>query len=280
MEKRGLCMCLIVFAYQVHEKYKLIVAANRDEFYQRPTAPIHYWEDYPQIVAGRDLEKKGTWMGITDTGRFAALTNYRGTTMFTGTSSAGVSAEAINPESTRSRGELVANFLSGSADPKPYMNQLSEQATSSGKVTKTYPGYNLLAGSMNELYYFSNIGKKPTKLSPGIYGLSNDLLDSDWPKVNRGKEGLLKIVEENKVAIEGTEGIFKLLQESDQAPDALLPQTGISLEWERILSSMFIRSEGYGTRSSTVLLMSDQDIYIKERTFANEQPIDREFTMN
>ncbi len=273
-------MCLIVFAYQMHQKYKLIVAANRDEFYQRGTAPIHYWEDHPQIVAGRDLEKKGTWMGVTDTGRFAALTNYRGTTNNAERSSEGGSAEAINPEPIRSRGELVANFLKSNIDPKQYMNQLIGQANSNGKTKKTYLGYNLLAGSMNELYYHSNIENKAKKLAPGIYGLSNDLLDSDWPKVNRGKEGLLKIVEENKLAIEGTEVIFKLLQESDQATDTLLPQTGVSLEWERILSSMFIKSEGYGTRSSTALLMSDHEIYIKERTFANEQHIDREFMMN
>ncbi|MEH7503115.1 NRDE family protein [Neobacillus drentensis] len=247
-------MCLIVFAYQVHPVYKLIVAANRDEFYGRPTALAHYWEDSPGILAGRDLEKMGTWMGVTRAGRFAALTNYRDPKEET--------------EGKRSRGELVANALKHKGNVKDYMQGLV------GKKD-LYPGYNLLAGDGTELYHYSNKGQELQKVEPGIYGVSNHLLNTEWPKVQKGKEGMSKIIKSKSEDI--VEKFLTLLQNADQAPDELLPNTGVSLEWERMLSPLFIKSENYGTRSSTVMLMSDKEIQYVERVFSKKDVSDQQY---
>ncbi|RFU60472.1 NRDE family protein [Peribacillus glennii] len=249
-------MCLILFAYRVHPTYKLIVAANRDEFYKRPTAPVHYWEDHPQILAGRDLEKMGTWMGVTKNGRFAALTNYRNP------------KEIIDGK--RTRGELVADFLKNSHNPLDYMRKLEMNRT-------LYPGYNLLAGDTKELYYYSNIENKLRRLKPGIYGVSNHVLDTAWPKVKRGKEDLSKIIIEQKDLL--VDGLFTVLQNADPFPDDILPNTGVSLEWERILSPLFIQSDGYGTRSSTVLLITDEEVFFQERVYSNESMKDQQYTI-
>jgi uncharacterized protein with NRDE domain len=240
-------MCLIVFAYRVHPVYKLLVAANRDEFYGRSTALAHYWEDRPDILAGRDLEKMGTWMGVTTSGRFAALTNYRDPKEVT--------------EGKRSRGELVADALKHKGNIKDYMQSLV-------KKKDLYPGYNLLAGDGTELYYYSNKGQELQKVEPGIYGVSNHLLNTEWPKVQKGKEGMSKII--NGEQVELVERLLSLLQNADQAPDELLPHTGVSLEWERMLSPLFIKSGNYGTRSSTVMLMSDKEIQYMERVFTKD----------
>jgi uncharacterized protein with NRDE domain len=249
-------MCLILFAYQVHKEYKLIVAANRDESYKRPTAPAHFWEDCPDILAGRDLEKMGTWMGVTTSGRFAALTNYRNPKEVT--------------EGKRSRGELVADALKYDGNVKNYMELL-------GKNKDVYPGYNLLAGDSNELYYYSNIGQELVKVIPGIYGVSNHLLNTDWPKVKTGKEGLSDIINGEQDHL--VESLFGLLQNADPAPDELLPNTGVSLEWERMLSPLFIKSKDYGTRSSTVLLMSEKEIKYVERVFTAEGVKDQQYSV-
>jgi uncharacterized protein with NRDE domain len=249
-------MCLILFAYQVHPVYKLIVAANRDEFLGRPTAPVHYWEDRPDILAGRDLEKMGTWMGVATTGRFAALTNYRDPKEVT--------------EGKRSRGELVADALKHKGNVKDYMQSLVEKKD-------RYPGYNLLTGDRTDLYYYSNKGQGLQKVGPGIYGVSNHLLNTDWPKVQKGKEGMSKVI--NGSQEELIEKLLNMLQNADEAPDELLPNTGVSIEWERKLSPLFIKSENYGTRSSTVLLMSDQEIQYVERVFSTEGISEQQYTM-
>lgn len=245
-------LCLILFAYQAHPIYKLIVAANRDEFLQRPTAPIHFWEDEPALLAGRDLEKMGTWMGVTKTGRFAAITNYRDP-----------SEVSVGK---RSRGAIVKEALLHKGDIAEYMKQLEE-------TNSQYPGYNLLAGDPQHLYYYSNVGKRLEKFQPGIHGLSNHLLDTNWPKVQKGKEELSKII----MGEDLVENLFQLLQNTDRPNDNLLPKTGVSLEWERILSSLFIQTNGYGTRSSTVLLMSDTEIQYVERVHDSSGQSDREF---
>ncbi len=247
-------MCLILFAYRAHKTYKLIVAANRDEFYNRPTAPVHFWEDDSHILAGRDLYKMGTWMGVTKAGRFAALTNYRNPKEKT--------------EGKRSRGELVADFLKDNKQPEYYMHEVA-------KKRNVYPGFNLLAGDANELYYYSNIQDKVQKLEPGIYGVSNHLLNSEWPKVKQGKEGLSRIISESSGDM--AELLLELLQTADRAPDEMLPHTGVSLEWERILSPIFIKSESYGTRSSSVVLISEENIYFRERVYSKEGMEDRQF---
>lgn len=250
-------MCLILFAYQVHPEYKLIVAANRDEFLQRPTAPAHYWEDHPDILAGRDLEKMGTWMGVTTGGRFAALTNYRDPKEVT--------------EGKQSRGELVADALNYKGKLKDYMQNLAEKKD-------LYPGYNIVSGEGTDLYYYSNRGQELQKLEPGIYGVSNHLLNTEWPKVQKGKEGMSKIIKGKPEDM--TENLLALLQNADKAPDELLPNTGVSLEWERRLSPLFIKSENYGTRSSTVLLMSEKDIQYVERVYANGSVNDQQYTIH
>lgn len=254
--KAVICMCLILFGYKVHPKYKLILAANRDEFYERPTAPAHYWEDHPHILAGRDLRKLGTWMGVTKNGRFAALTNYRDPNEVT--------------EDKRSRGDLVADFLKGSDSPADFMHMASERRSS-------YPGYNLLAGNMEELYYYSNVEDRIEQLQPGIYGVSNHVLNTEWPKVKKGKEGLSEIID--NPAGDLTEDLFTLLRNTDPVPDDLLPKTGVSLEWERILSPLFIKSDGYGTRSSTVLLVSEDEIFYKERVHIGGERAEQEFIL-
>lgn len=249
-------MCLILFAYKAHPKYKLIVAANRDEAYGRATAPADFWEDEPGLLAGRDLEKMGTWMGVTRSGRFAALTNYRNPSEITA--------------GKRTRGELVADFLKGMDHPQAYLQKMSETRTE-------YPGYNLLAGNLDELFYYSNVGDSLQKIEPGIYGVSNHLLNTNWPKVEHGKEGLAKIIAENQKTM--VDQLFSHLENADPAPEHLLPSTGVSLEWERLLSPMFIKSEGYGTRSSTVILLDDEDIFFKERVFSGEKQADQEFVI-
>lgn len=249
-------MCLILFAYKAHPKYKLIVAANRDEFYERPTAPAHFWEDHPHILAGRDLRKMGTWMGVTKNGRFAALTNYRNPNEVT--------------EGKRSRGDLVGDFLIGSASPADFMNRASEHRSS-------YPGYNLLTGNLEELFYYSNVEDRVELLQPGIYGVSNHVLDTEWPKVKKGKEGLSALLDNAEGSL--TEELFTLLRNADPAPDELLPKTGVSLEWERMLSPLFIKSDGYGTRSSTVLLMSKDEIFYKERIHIGDERQEQEFIL-
>ncbi|MFF2446925.1 NRDE family protein [Neobacillus sp. NPDC058068] len=249
-------MCLILFAYQVHPVYQLVVAANRDEFYQRPTAPVHYWEESPEILAGRDLEKMGTWMGVTDKGRFTALTNFRNPKELT--------------EGKRSRGELVAEALKHKGNIKDYLHGLTEN-------NDDYPGYNLLAGDANELFYYSNIGQVLQKIEPGIHGVSNHLLNTEWPKVKIGREGLSQIITGKQEGL--ADKLFELLQHSDPAPDSILPSTGVSLEWERMLSPLFIKSEHYGTRSSTVLLMSEKEIQYAERVFSTSGVNNQQYTI-
>lgn len=257
-EKRQVfTMCLILFAYKVHPEYELIVAANRDEFYKRPASPVDFWQDEPDILAGRDLEKMGTWMGVTRTGRFAALTNYRN--------------PAGDISGKRTRGEITTGALTYKGSMLDYLNQLAQK-------DHLYTGYNLLAGDIDRLYYYSNITGSIQMLAPGIYGLSNALLNTEWPKVQTGKKGLQKILAGRSRDL--AESLFDLLRVDEQAPDHLLPKTGVSLEWERVLSPIFIKSDVYGTRSSTVLLMSGQSLYLQERTFTGDGVIKREFSLN
>lgn len=249
-------MCLVLFAYNMHPEYNLIVAANRDEFYKRPTEPAHFWPDFPEILAGRDLEKNGTWMGVTRKGRFAALTNYRDPNEVTA--------------GKRSRGELVADALTYKESLEEYMRTLTEK-------NESYPGYNLIAGNKEELFYYSNIGQVLQKLEPGIYGVSNHLLNTEWPKVKIGRRGLETIINENNSDL--TEKLFELLKLADPAPDEELPSTGVGLEWERLLSPLFINSDHYGTRSSTVLLMSEKEIHYTERVFSSDEVKSQEFKL-
>ncbi len=224
-------MCLILFAYKVHPIYPLIVAANRDEFYARPSSPAEFWEDIPQILAGRDLKEGGSWLGLTREGKFAAITNYRDPTAF--------------KTSAPSRGKLVKNYLQNSLSAAAYIKKISRQA---GR----YNGFNLICADHTDLFVYSNHADRQ-KLTAGIYGLSNRLLDSPWPKVVRGRKALSAAM--NKRGTELEEALFALLADRKIAPDNKLPSTGIGREWERLLSAIFIESPDYGTRSSTVLMI-------------------------
>jgi uncharacterized protein with NRDE domain len=186
----------------------------------------------------------GTWLGITRTGRFAALTNYRD--------------PSVAVAGTKSRGELVRHFLCGREHPCTYLQGVHARGAH-------YPGFNLLAGDAGSLWYYSNVSRELLAIKPGVYGLSNHLLDTPWPKVQKCRAGFLACLSGKEVE---PKQLFALLADESRAPDEYLPDTGVGLEWERILSAAFVRSPGYGTRSSTVLLMDRQDrVLFQERTF-------------
>jgi uncharacterized protein with NRDE domain len=226
-------MCLIFLAWRRHPDYRLVVAANRDEFYARPTAPADYWEDAPELLAGRDLEGGGTWLGVSRGGRFAALTNYR--------------RGASRMENAPTRGRLVSDFLLSESAPGDYLRSLANRAGA-------YNGFNLLVGDRKSLYWFSSHGGEPLKLESGIYAVSNDLLDTPWPKVVRGKKSFQRLLEAGDI---DRPAMFDLLMDRHTAEDAALPDTGIGLARERALSPIFITAGDYGTRSSTLVLARD-----------------------
>jgi uncharacterized protein with NRDE domain len=221
-------VCLILMAWQVHAQYPIVVAANRDEFHRRPTAAAHWWADRPQLLAGRDLQAHGTWLGITREGQIAALTNFRA------------------PDQVRhdapSRGGLVVDMLESHASIPERMAQLAE-------LSPRYAGFNLLCTDGRQLGVFESTAAAARVLEPGIYGLSNHLLDTPWPKVKRAKSKLASAL--NDMPDNGS--LLDLLRDDRVAPDHELPRTGVSLEWERLLSSAFIRGSDYGTRSSTII---------------------------
>jgi uncharacterized protein with NRDE domain len=240
-------MCLIVLAHRVHPGYPLVLAANRDEFHARPTAPAAFWEDAPHVLAGRDLRAGGTWMGVACSGRWAALTNVRDP------ADSGVTGS--------SRGHLVSSFLLGDLPPADYV------AAVAGGM-QGYSGFNLLVGDGGEVHYVGNRGGEPRELPPGVYGISNHLLDTPWPKVTLAKRALAAEVDSGRPAPD-PERLLSMLADADPAPEAELPDTGVGREWERVLSSPFIVSPTYGTRASTVLLVSAEDeATFVERSFA------------
>ncbi|PSL31689.1 uncharacterized protein with NRDE domain [Planomicrobium soli] len=236
-------MCLINFQFQNHPKYKLVVAANRDEFYGRPTKPAYFWDDEPLLLAGKDLQQGGTWLGITKTGKFAALTNFR---------------DPSKPETGKiSRGALVRDFLAGTQSPIDFLTALEPA---------DYTGFNLLIVDADRLFYYSNLQGEILEITPGTYGLSNHLLDTPWPKVVRGKRNLGEYLSSSKEV--SLDALFAILADSEEASDSDLPHTGIGLEFERKLSAMFIKTPDYGTRSASVVLIShDGSVTFAERTF-------------
>lgn len=230
-------MCLVLFSWQQYADYPLIVAANRDELYARPTQAAHFWEQEPELFAGQDLRAGGTWMGVTKTGRFAAVTNFR---------------EAAEPPADAiSRGELCTQFLASKLTPEQYLAELDEKSS-------RYAGFNLLLGTLGgttpSLGYYSNRQRQITRVSAGIHGLSNGLLNSPWPKVDRGKQALASQLEHSL----DPEALLSVLTNTDRPADALLPNTGVGLEKERLLSSRFIQSDSYGTRNCTIIRMNQQ----------------------
>lgn len=233
-------MCLIALAWQAHPDYPLIVMANRDEFYRRPAMPARFWPEAPQMLAGRDLAAGGSWLGVTRLGRFAALTNYR---------------DPAAPAGGRSRGLLVSAFLQGQMSAGDYADRVAAEGAH-------YGGFNLLLGDGRELMVVSNRDTAPRRLAPGIHGLSNHLLDTPWPKVEKAKAGL-----QGALPDVTAESLLALLADDRQADDAMLPDTGVGLAMERMLSPLFIHSSQYGTRASTVLMQGHERVHFLEQAF-------------
>lgn len=236
-------MCLIVFAWQVVPGVPLVAAGNRDEFYNRPAAPADWWEDYPYVYAGRDLQGGGTWMGVTRDGRFAAVTNIR--------------SPLYKRPGAPTRGALVADYLTGQTSAEEYIAEVSPRA-------HLYSGFNLLVGDRNTLIWYSNGAddeRNGHPLAPGVYGLSNGSLDAPWPKVVRTKAQFASLLCQGAPE----SGFFEMLTDTMRASDCRLPSTGVSIEWERMLSAVCIESPDYGTRASTVVKLYPDSAVLDER---------------
>lgn len=231
-------MCLIFCAFQQHPQWPLIVVSNRDEFFQRPSLEGHFWAPQFNLLGGRDQEQGGTWLAAHRNGRFAAVTNYRRPNQAPG---------------LRSRGFLVSDFVDGTDSAADYVQQLTPG---------DYTGFNLLLGDIHELHYAGNRELANQRLTPGVYGLSNQVLDSPWPKVREGKALFSKLISEPDIPVEA---LFNLMTDDTQAPLADLPETGVGQDIEHHLSSRFIPAkrpgaiplmDGYGTRTTTVLMIN------------------------
>lgn len=250
-------MCLALIAVEQHPEYPIIILSNRDEFYTRPTKPAHFWPDSPDVFAGQDLVGGGSWLGINKNGQFALVTNYRNPKTF--------------DKSLLSRGNLVKEYLQNDIGPQDYVEIISH-------VASQYNLYNLIVGNLNEIIYYSNAEEKTIQLKPGLYGLSNHLLDTPWYKVSRVKE-LFKQAIARQITKNTPEQIeallFPILKDKTLAPDDLLPQTGVPSDIEKALSSIFvdIPQHAYGTRNSTLLLVSRNTIYFYEKVFQNAKMI-------
>lgn len=252
-------MCLIAFALNEHPKYPLIMVANRDEFFARPTTSAAYWEDHPEVLGGRDLKGGGTWMGITKSGRMAAVTNFRDPHNISDTA--------------KTRGDLTKNFLTSELDAYAYMERVQAEAAA-------YNGFNLLLYERGKALHFSNYGESITTLDHGVYGLSNALLDTPWPK-------LVKLKSRLRDAISGEFEIgdlLELLLDPETAPDHELPSTGVPYEWEKAISSICIKTDTYGTCCSTIILIDHEgQVTFVERSFPvgarEDQKISFQFKM-
>ena len=238
-------MCLILLAWQSHPAYSLVFAGNRDERYDRPSAPAGFWQDEPEIYGGRDLELGGTWLGIRTNGRFAAVTNYR---------------EGIGRKpAARSRGELTASFLKGTSAPGEYVKRIAPDGN-------LYNGHTLLVGDRDALWSLSNRANSPEALFPGVHGLSNHLLNTPWPKIVKGKQRVAALLSASEADLMA--GLFDALADRNAASEADLPDTGVGTFREKELSPAFIAADHYGTRASTVLLIGrDRSVLFVERRF-------------
>ena len=237
-------MCLVAFALDAHPRHRLVLMGNRDEAFARPAAPLAAWADAPEVIAGRDLVAGGTWLGVTRSGRWAVLTNVR---------------DPRHPRpSVRSRGDLVADYLRGGASPLAYAADVHE-------ARDQYDGFNLVVGDADAVAVVSTQHDDVLELGPGVYGLSNDRLDTPWPKVVRARQRLRDALRADAV---DPADLLALLDDRQPAPDGDLPDTGVGLAWERRLSPVRILADGYGTRVSTALVLDrDGGGQIAERTW-------------
>ncbi|MDJ0778522.1 MAG: NRDE family protein [Gammaproteobacteria bacterium] len=237
-------MCLILFALGRHRDYPLVVIANRDEYYARPSRAAHWWDDAP-VFAGRDLQAGGTWLGVDRRGRFAAVTNVR-------------EPGGMTP-GERSRGELPRDFLAGEREPRAYLAEISARGSE-------YSGFNLLVGDRAALWFYSNRGGEPIAVEPGVYGISNGAFDEDWPKLASARSELATLL----AGSPGEDALLEILTDHRTAPDHALPSTGVPLDVERLLSSRFIRSPDYGTRACSVLLFDNKgEVRFSEHNFVD-----------
>jgi len=235
-------MCLALLALAAHPKYRCVIAANRDEFHARAAEPAHWWDQ--GVLAGRDLVAGGSWFGVTRSGRWALITNFR----------EGIPRDPYAP----SRGQLVMRVLCDVASP---LRSSAALLPDGGR----YHGFNLLVGDDSDVAFASNRASGALSLGAGIHGLSNHLLDTPWPKLLRSKMRLAAWLADDDPPVET---LFALLADRQPAGDANLPATGVSPQWESLLSSPFIVSPEYGTRSSTVLLIArDDSARFIERSF-------------
>jgi len=235
-------MCLILVAWKTSKEHPLVVAANRDEFHARPASPAAFWDDRPGILAGRDLEARGTWMGVSRAGRFAAVTNFRD--------------PSERRTTARSRGELVSGFLASDEPPEAFLARLAPRAAD-------YNGFNLIAGDGRSLWCFSTREGRPREVAPGIHGLSNHVLDEPWPKVVRARAAMEQALRDADpfAAMEAA------MASTEPADDDALPETGVGLEWERRLAPALITGADYGTRSTTLLRVGrDGSWHLREHT--------------
>jgi uncharacterized protein with NRDE domain len=238
-------MCLILFAHHAHRDYPLVMAANRDEAFARPAAPAAFWHDDPRIFAGRDLKQGGTWLGVTRAGRLAAVTNYRD--------------PAAPRRAPLSRGALVRDFLAGEAPAERYLHEVKARADQ-------YNGFIAIVGDIGRLYWFSNRGPGVQPVAPGVHGLSNHLLDTPWPKIQRARQILSTLLGADETELRSK--LFEVLADRTPAPDHELPDTGVGLQRERKLSSVFVSGDRYGTRASTLLLVQrDGGVLFVERSY-------------
>lgn len=268
-------MCLILIAYKTHPDHDLIILSNRDEFYDRQTRPAHFWESHPTVLAGLDERHGGTWLGVTSDGRVAMLTNFR--------------EGLVEDSRARSRGDLVREYLTKEKSPDRFLEDVAHDAND-------FAGFNLVVGDRSGLYYFSNRddekrARQVHPLRPGVYGLSNHLLDTPWPKVTRCKKMFSDFVGAHGVRPQPglapgstpstpTENVFfDILNDAHQPLDEHLPDTGVGLEWERKLAPIFIKTENYGTRTSTVITMSRDEINFYEKTHVGQMG-EKEFVVD
>ena len=229
-------MCLILFAVNPNSRYRLIVAANRDEFYARPTQTAGFWGSHPDVLAGKDENMGGTWLGVNKKGAFAAVTNFIET--------------PSDPLPPRSRGDLPMGFLATNPEPNAYLRSVSARGNA-------YKGFNLIVANRDNCVYYGNRAGTPRELGKGYYGLSNQILDCDWPKVIDGRANLTGIISEFD---DPCEALFSLLLEQGD---------------DRKFSNSFIAADTYGTRATTVVLIgTNGDVQFEERNFgANGTPL-------
>jgi uncharacterized protein with NRDE domain len=241
-------MCLLAIAFNHRPDTPLAVCSNRDEFYQRPTLPLHWWQDMP-VLAGRDEQQGGTWIGLSQNNRFAAVTNFRD-----------LSKPGFHEARPKSRGNLVTDFLCSQASAQSWADSVLPEFD-------LYGGFNLLIYDGEQLLYLNNFNNQVRSLEPGIYALSNHLLDSPWPKVDYARQKLRQTLDRQRNDQQTLDDLLGLLEQNQTYPDHLLPNTGVPADWEKRLSSAFIVAEDYGTRASTSIVLSSSGGSIAEQTY-------------